>query len=126
MRKSFPKAGYHPIRKLRVILAGLHVAVLSDFSVAYKVIISVVIFALTLRFREWVEVTLILLSTGLMLIAELFNSAIEALCDFVEDQENEKIRIVKDIAAAAAGISILVWATIMVAESNHLWRLLRV
>ncbi len=61
-----------------------------------------------------------------MLIAELFNSAIEALCDFVEDQENEKIRIVKDIAAAAAGISILVWATIMVAESNHLWRLLRV
>jgi hypothetical protein len=29
------------------------------------------------------------------------------------------------IEAAAASISILVWATIVVAESNYLWQLLR-
>jgi hypothetical protein len=33
--------GYHPLRKLRVILAGLQVAVVTDFSVAYKVILTV-------------------------------------------------------------------------------------
>ena len=35
-------------------------------------------------------------------VAEIFNSAIEALCDFVETRHNEKIKVIKDIAAAAA------------------------
>ena len=125
MKNRFRKPGYHPIGKLRVILEGLYIAVISDFSVAYKVAISISVFAVSLVFRQRIEITLILLATGLMLIAELFNSAIEALCDFVEDKENQKIRVIKDIAAAAAGISILVWATIMLAESNHFWQVLR-
>lgn len=125
MKNRFRKPGYHPIGKLRVILEGLYIAVISDFSVAYKVAISIFVFAVSLVFRQRIEITLILLATGLMLIAELFNSAIEALCDFVEDKENQKIRVIKDIAAAAAGISILVWATIMLAESNHFWQVLR-
>lgn len=54
---------------------------------------------------------------GLMLISELFNSAIEVLCDFVEPHQNERMRISKDIAAAAAGLSILVWAGILIMES---------
>jgi diacylglycerol kinase len=61
-----------------------------------------------------------ILATGLMLISELFNSAIKVLCDFVEDQENNRIRIIKDISAAAAGISILVWAGILIIESIKL------
>lgn len=36
-----------------------------------------------------------------MLIAEMFNTSIEALCDFVETVDNDKIRILKDISAAA-------------------------
>jgi len=38
------------------------------------------------------------------LIAEMFNSAIEALCDFIETNENEKIKVIKDISATAIGI----------------------
>jgi hypothetical protein len=38
MSNKFRSPGYHPIRKLNVILAGLNVAVVTDFSVAYKVI----------------------------------------------------------------------------------------
>jgi diacylglycerol kinase len=59
---------------------------------------------------------------GVMLIAELFNSAIEVLCDFVEPQQNDRIRVTKDIAAAA-GLSILVWAAILIIESIRLFRL---
>ena len=36
-------------------------------------------------------------ATGLVLITEMFNSAIEALCDFIETNENEKIKVIKDI-----------------------------
>lgn len=116
MANQFRSRGYHPIQKLKVILAGLQVAVITDFSVAYKVILSVPVLGGAFLFRQWVDVSLILLAMGLMLISELFNSAIEVLCDFVEPHQNERIRISKDIAAAA-GLSILVWAGILIMES---------
>ncbi|ELS31159.1 MULTISPECIES: diacylglycerol kinase [Pseudanabaena] len=119
---KLPKSKYDPIRKLKVIFSGLHFAV-SDFSVAYKLVLSVPIFILTFILQQWVDVTLILLATGMMLVAELFNSAIEILCDFVQPQEDRRIGIIKDIAASAAGVSIFVWAATILLESNHLWKL---
>jgi len=123
MSNKFRSPGYHPIQKLKVILAGLQVAVVTDFSVAYKVILSVPVLGGAFLFRQWVDVGLILLAMGLMLISELFNSAIEVLCDFVEPQQNERIRVSKDIAAAAVGLSILVWAAILIIESVRLLKL---
>ena len=123
MAKKFRTPGYHPLKKLAVILSGLHIAVVTDFSVAYKVILSVPVLGISFFFRQWVDVSLILLAMGLMLISELFNSAIEVLCDFVEPGKNEQIRIIKDIAAAATGLSILVWAIILVIESIRLFQL---
>lgn len=46
MRNKFlgiGEPGYHPLHKLRVILNGLRYAVLHDFSVLYKVVLSAVI-----------------------------------------------------------------------------------
>ncbi len=123
MRNKFlgiGEPGYNLQRKLRTIVAGLRYAVLSDFSVAYKVILSIVVLAAAFMLRQWVDVLLILLATGMVLTAEILNSAIEALCDFVEFRHNEKIKIIKDVAAAAVGISILVWAIILVAEMARL------
>jgi diacylglycerol kinase len=112
--------GYHPLRKIKVVLAGLRFAVRYDFSVAYKMVLSSVIIALALIFQQWVDFAMILLATGLVLTAELLNSAIEALCDFLEPRENEKIGAIKDIAAAAVGISIVVWLAVVVFDVIHL------
>ena len=113
-------AGYHPLRKIKVVLAGLRFAIRYDFSVAYKMVLSSVIIALALIFQQWVDFAMILLATGLVLTAELLNSAIEALCDFLEPRENEKIGAIKDIAAAAVGISIVVWLVVVVFDVVHL------
>lgn len=123
MQKRHHVPGYHPIQKLRIILKGLHVAVISDFSVAYKLVLSVPTLAFSVLFHQWIDVTLVLLATGIMLISELFNSAIEILCDFVEQRENTRIAAIKDIAAAAAGISIFVWLATLILETTHLWHL---
>ncbi|MDZ7966479.1 MAG: diacylglycerol kinase [Nostoc sp. DedSLP03] len=128
-RKKYKKdriPGYHPIQKLKIILTGLYVAVISDFSVAYKLVLSVPVIGFSFFFRQWVDLTLILLATGMMLLAELFNSAIEILCDFVEEREDTRIGMIKDIAAAAAGISIFVWAVTLILEASHLWQLLKI
>jgi diacylglycerol kinase (ATP) len=49
----------------------------------------------------------------------MLNSAIEALCDFVETRHNERIKVIKDIAAAAVGISIVVWFVVLIAEAGR-------
>ncbi len=124
MRNKFlgtGEPGYHPLRKIKTVLSGLRFAALYDFSVAYKLVVSMVILAAAFWLRQWVDALLVMFATGLVLIAEMFNSAIEALCDFVETRHNEKIGIIKDIAAAAAGISILVWAVIIAVEAVQLW-----
>lgn len=124
MRNKFldtGESGYRPLRKVAVIVAGLRYAVLHDFSVMYKVVLSVAMLGLALGLREWVDAALILLATGLMVAAELFNTAIEALCDFVETRHNEKIGIIKDIAAAATGMVILAWWIVLLVEIARIW-----
>ena len=113
--------GYHPIRKIMVCISGLRYAVRYDFSVSYKLVLSTIILAVSFIFRQWIDFLLIMAATGQVLIAEMFNSAIEALCDFIETKENQKIKVIKDIAAAAAGISILIWTVILCVEVGRLW-----
>ena len=112
--------GYHPLRKIRTVFSGLRYAVLYDLSVTYKLILSVVVLMLAFAARSWVDFLLILVVTGFVLVAEIFNSAIEALCDFVETRHNEKIKIIKDIAAAGVGIAILVWLIVLGVELSRL------
>jgi diacylglycerol kinase len=114
------EAGYHPLRKIRTVFSGLRYAVLYDLSVTYKLILSVVVLMLAFAARSWVDFLLILAVTGFVLVAEIFNSAIEALCDFVETRHNEKIKIIKDIAAAGVGIAILVWLIVLGVELSRL------
>ncbi len=114
--------GYHPLRKFKVILSGLRFAVLYDFSVMYKIVLSIVILIPVIIFNEWMDASLIILATGVMLMAELFNTAIEAVCDFMETRYNEKIGIIKDIAAAATGIAIFVWMALLCLESIKLFK----
>jgi diacylglycerol kinase len=113
-------AGYHPLRKIRTVISGLRYAVLYDWSVTYKLILSVVVLAVAFGARAWVDFLLILVVTAFVLVAEIFNSAIEALCDFVETRHNEKIKVIKDIAAAGVGISIFVWFIVLGVELSRL------
>ncbi|AFY93415.1 diacylglycerol kinase [Chamaesiphon minutus] len=120
MSRKYSTPGYHPIKKIKVIFKGLHIAVITDFSVAYKLVLSIPIAIGAIAFHKWVDLSLILIATGLMLLGELLNSAIEILCDFVEQQQNPQIGAIKDIAAAAAGVGIFVWMAILIIEGIHL------
>lgn len=113
--------GYHPLRKLLTVYSGLRYAVLYDFSVTYKLVLSSLLLPLAFIFRGWVDVLMVLLATVLVITAELFNSALEALCDFIEEKHNEKIKVIKDIAAAAVGMTVLFWLVVI---SMEVWQLL--
>jgi diacylglycerol kinase len=127
MRNKFlgtGQPGYHPLRKLRTIASGLRYAVLFDFSVTWKLVVSVAVLVAAVLGRDWVDSLLIIVVTALVLVAEIMNSAIEALCDFVETRHNEKIAIIKDIAAAGVGIALLAWLLVLGFEVEEMLRML--
>lgn len=60
---------------------------------------------LKLNSLEW---SLLIIVIGIVFLTELLNSSLETLADFVNPEWNEKIRNVKDYAAAAVLISAII------------------
>ena len=85
--------GYHPLKKIKVVLSGLRFAVLTDFSVMYKIVLSMIILIPTIMFNGALDASIIVLSTGIMISAEIFNTAIEAICDFMKTDYDEKMAL---------------------------------
>lgn len=108
--------GYHPGRKLVHAWTGLRFALRHDVSVSYKLVLSAVVLASSFRYRQWMDFALIAVVTGQVLMAELFNTAIEAIGDVVSPGHDERVGRVKDVAAAAAGVSIVVWGGVLAYE----------
>ena len=109
------QAGFSPLRKLRVCVSGLRYA-MSDFNVAYKLVLSIAVLGVFGYFHQWVDFMILFLASALLLVSEMFNTTTEALCDFIEPREDQRIGAIKDMGAAAAGISTLVWVVILLAE----------
>lgn len=107
-------AGYHPLRKLRTAFSGIVQAVLLDFSVQYKLIVSIAFLVLAAWYESAFHFVFLLNVTGLMLIAEILNTAIEELCDFIQPDFDPRIGRIKDMAAAAATISVGIWLSMIV------------
>ena len=114
------ESGYRPIRKITVALRGVYYAIIMDFSVAYKIILSLLLMTIFFYYRQWVDFGIVLLATAIVIIAEMFNTTIELLCDFIEEKQNEKIGIIKDVAAGTVGVSIFVWFIITLIEVIHI------
>ncbi len=107
---------FNLVRKFKVFLFGLRYAILFDFNVTYKVVLSTIVLTVCLHYHQRTDFLLVLTATGLFLMGEMFNTTTESLCDFIEPNQNEKIGIIKDMAAAAAGIGTLVWAAVVLVE----------
>ena len=111
---------YEPLRKMRVIWHGLRLA-MRDKAVAYKVVLAAVLLAIAFAQRAWLDFGLVLVTTALVLSAELLNTALEELCDYVQPERAPQIGATKDIAAAAVSICMGAWVIVMLIEG---WRLL--
>lgn len=108
------KQNYHPWRKIKIALIGIRAAVLLDFSVQYKVVIAIGFLGVAAYIKSLFDFLFILTVTGVMLIAEIMNTVIETICDYINPQHDPKIGLIKDMAAGAAGIAIAIWVAILV------------
>ena len=107
---------YKPIRKITVVISGLWFVLRYDFSVTYKAILSVFVLSLALLLNQYINLIILLIVTGNMLSMEIMNTCIELLCDFHKTGYDKRIKVIKDVSATAAGLSILIWLSVVVYE----------
>jgi undecaprenol kinase len=90
------------VHRFRFALLGLAAAWRSErnFRIQLVALVSVIVVLLVLRL-EPVWWALVLLASGSVLAAELFNTALEHLADHLHPDTHAQIQIVKDCAAAA-------------------------
>ncbi len=62
-------------------------------------------FILKIGVLEWVAVILVI---GLVFITEIINTSIENIADFISPERHDKIKVIKDLAAAAVIISAII------------------
>ncbi len=90
------------MKKFLAALNGLYQGFKSDFSLKFHLVAALIVLYASWFYQlsniEWI---IVLFCIASVISAELFNTSIEQLCDFVEPNQNEKIGLIKDIAAGA-------------------------
>ena len=110
-------------RRLGFAIAGIYSAFRREQSFRFEVLAGAGVLVVLLLMRPssiWWAIGA--LAVGLVLMAELFNTALEILIDHIHPEQHPEIRAVKDIAAGAVLISsvlALVVACAFIAANLH-------
>ncbi len=92
---------------------GFWFALRTDRSVAWKFPVSLLVMAGAMYMRNAVDVIAVLVATTVLFAAELFNTAIEELCNFVQPDFDDHIGRIKDVAAAAVMVCQVAWLSVI-------------
>ena len=96
------KSFQYAFQGLRQFFNTQHNAIIHAVATVLVIILAVI------RKLPATEFLFIVVSIGLVWMAELFNTAIEKLCDMVCPQQHPQIKFIKDVSAAAVLITALV------------------
>jgi len=97
------------LKSVRYAFKGMLILVRTESSIKIQVFIAIVVtiagFVFDISHTEWmIQIAMI----GLVMSIEGINTAIEYLADFVHPHHNEKIGLIKDVAAGAVFIASIV------------------
>ncbi|MNJ85549.1 Undecaprenol kinase [compost metagenome] len=96
------------IKSFRYAFAGLKTLFIEEHNARIHLISALVAITLGFVFKispnEWIFLVVVI---SLVFLCEAFNTALEALCDYVQPEKHPQIKKVKDLAAAAVLISAL-------------------
>jgi diacylglycerol kinase len=102
------------IKSLGFAIQGIKGFFTSERNGRIQVIIAAAVFLAGLFFSiSMIEWLIIFLFTALVLSLEMFNSALEKLCDKVNPETDPQIKLIKDMAAGA-----VLWTSLLAAVAG--------
>jgi diacylglycerol kinase (ATP) len=105
---------YNPFTSFGYASRGVVDAFKSEPNLRYQIVVGFTTAGIALFTGRWILAMANLVFMGIVMSLEAMNTAIEAICDFIEPELNPKIRFIKDVSAGAVLISSLTWATVLV------------
>ena len=103
-----PAPRRHPLEGFRYALEGIVAVVRTQRHMRFHFFSVVLVLLMGLLFRlDKREMLVLLFTISIVLIAEMFNSAIEATVDLVTEEYHPKAKFAKDIAAGAVLVATL-------------------
>lgn len=103
-----PAQRRHPLEGFRYALEGIVAVVRTQRHMRFHFFSVVLVLLMGLLFRlDKREMLVLLFTISIVLIAEMFNSAIEATVDLVTEEYHPKAKFAKDIAAGAVLVATL-------------------
>jgi len=97
------------LKSFRFAFNGIKKLIKNEHNARIHIVALICVIGLGVFFKieltEWIALTIV---SGLVILMELLNTAVERLADFVESDWNEKIGIIKDYCAGAVLISAII------------------
>lgn len=93
---------------LKIAISGLRIAFKEEQSFRIQTLIGIIVilFMIALKLNP-LEISILVLAILLVLGLELINSQIERFLDLIQPDHHPKIKIIKDISAAAVLVAVL-------------------
>lgn len=114
------------VKSIRYAMEGVKSFLLTEHNALIHLFLTYMVFIISLVLPVSLsELIAIVLATGFVWSAEIFNTAIEKMADFVSPEKNSSIKYIKDLAAAAvliAAVSALIaGGIIFIPKIIRLW-----
>lgn len=101
------KKGY--FRSFKAALSGLVVILKTQMSARLIAVIAVCVLLAAAVFKiSRIEFLIVLLTIGLVFVAEIFNTMVEETINLITGEYHAKVKLLKDMAAAAVWVACLI------------------
>ena len=102
MKKNKPFSLVARARSFKYAFAGIINFFKAEHNAILHLIATIVVFILAKVLRvSGIEMIALMLAIGFVWVAELFNTAIEKIMDFLSEEQQPQIKFIKDLSAAA-------------------------
>ena len=105
---------YHPFKSTKFAFAGLVYAFRTEPNLVIQLMIGLSFFLFNLFAGQLILAVANLIFMAITMGFEIFNTALENICDLVNPELNNRVKIIKDLSAGAVLIVALVWLLIIV------------
>ncbi len=101
------------VEKAANSLNGVKEAIIHDWDVRWKVLVSVLFLIISGLIHSLIFFLMVLTASTLIVMAEMINTVIEMICDFIEPNHNRTIGRIKDMAAGVVAVAFSVWIVVL-------------
>ena len=110
------KKPYHPIRNQMYAIRGFYDALMFEKSLRIQLGLGILSIGVSIWQQSYLMTFLNFMFAIIVISGEMFNTALERLCDLVQPERDERVRIIKDIAAAAVLTLAVGWGSLMIIQ----------